>query len=110
MALIEDVKTYLDITWSDQHTDAKLTGILARAQTKLGEYAGCSVQDLDLSTESTEKQLLLDLCRYIDNNASEDFEENYRADLIMLRAKYATEVTDDETAENVESADSGGAG
>lgn len=110
MALIDDVKNYLDITWSDQHTDTKLTGILARAQIKLGEYAGCSVQELDLSTESTEKQLLLDLCRYIYNNASEDFEENYRADLIMLRAKYATEVTDDETAENVESADSGGTG
>ena len=111
MALIDDVKTYLDITWSDQHTDAKLTGILARAQARLGEYAGCSVQELNLSSESSEKQLLLDLCRYIYNNASEDFEENYRADLLMLRASHAVEVTDDdETEEDVESADIGGAG
>lgn len=109
MALIDDVKTYLDITWSDQHTDAKLTGILARAQARLGEYAGCSVQELNLSSESSEKQLLLDLCRYIYNNASEDFEENYRADLLMLRASHAVEVTDDdETEEDVESADIGG--
>lgn len=109
MALIDDVKTYLDITWTDQHTTAKLNGIISRAQSKLAGYAGCTVPELDLSTESNEKQLFLDLCRYIYNNASEDFENNYRADLIMLRAAHA-EVSDDETAENAESEDSGGSG
>lgn len=110
MALIDDVKTYLDITWTDQHTDAKLTGIISRAQNKLAGYAGCSVSDLDLATESVEKQLFLDLCRYVYNNASEDFENNYKHELIMLRANHAVEVTDDETAENIESENSGGTG
>lgn len=96
MALIDEVKIYLDITWSDPHTDDKVTGIIARAKAKICDYAGITAEQLDLSEESAEKQLFLDLCRYIYNNASEDFEDNYRADLIMLRAKYRTEAMEDE--------------
>lgn len=93
--LIEALKTYLDITWNDPHTNAKLEGILARAQTKLCAYAG--VESLDFADGTDEQQLLFDLCRYVCNNASEDFEDNYRADLIMLRAKYNTEAMTDES-------------
>lgn len=111
-ALIETLKTYLDITWNDPHTNAKLEGILARAQKKICAYAGSD--DLDFADGSTEQQLLLDLCRYVYNNASEDFEQNYRADLLMLRAKYATpdpeEVTDDETSEDIQSQNVSGSG
>lgn len=107
MALIDTLKDYLDITWDDSHTDAKLGGILARAQDKLCAYAGSD--SVDFGDGTTEQQLLLDLCRYTYNNASEDFEQNYKADLLMLRAKYATldpeEVADDETDEDSESED-----
>lgn len=96
MALLDTLKNYLDITWDDAHTDEKLTGILARAQDKLCAYAGTA---LDFSVGTDEQQLLLDLCRYVWNNASEDFEDNYRADLIMLRAKYKTEAMPDEGEE-----------
>ena len=99
VSLIETLKTYLDITWNDPHTNAKLEGILARAQAKLREYAGCTAEELTFEDGTEEQQLLLDLCRYIYNNASEDFEENYRADLIMLRAKYKTEAMSDEGEE-----------
>lgn len=91
--LIETLKTYLDITWDDPHTNAKLEGILARAQTKLCAYAGAQ---LTFDDGSDEQQLLLDMCRYVYNNASEDFEENYLPDLLMLRAKYKTEAVADE--------------
>ena len=96
MALLDTLKNYLDITWDDAHTDEKLTGILARAQDKLCAYAGTA---LGFSDGTDEQQLLLDLCRYIYNNASEDFEDNYRADLIMLRAKHKTEAMTDESEE-----------
>ena len=112
MALIDTLKDYLDITWDDSHTDAKLGGILARAQDKLCAYAGSD--SVDFGDGTTEQQLLLDLCRYTYNNASEDFEQNYKADLLMLRAKYATidpeEVADDETDENSESENISGSG
>lgn len=100
---IETLKTYLDITWNDPHTNTKLEGILARAQQMLCAYAG---SELTFAENSAEAQLLLDLCRYIYNNASEDFADNYRADLIMLRANYQTEVMDGEG----ETQDSGGTG
>lgn len=112
MALIETVKNYLDITWDDSHTNTKISGILARAQAKICAYAGSD--SVDFGDGTTEQQLLLDLCRYTYNNASEDFEQNYKSDLLMLRAKYATleesdqdeqEVTDDEANETVEGED-----
>lgn len=112
MALIDTVKNYLDITWDDSHTNTKISGILARAQDKLCAYAGSD--SVDFGDGTTEQQLLLDLCRYTYNNASEDFEQNYKADLLMLRAKYATldpeEVADDETDESIESEDVSGSG
>lgn len=92
-SLLEILKTYLDITWQDEHTDAKLSGILARAQTKCRAYAG--VDDLAFPDGSEEQQLLLDMCRYVWNNASEDFEDNYLPDLLMLRAKHRTEAMAD---------------
>lgn len=91
--LLDELKSYLDITWDDTHTNAKLSGILARAQTKLCAYAGT---DVEFSEGSEELQLLMDMCRYIWNNASEDFETNYLPDLLMLRAKYKTEAMPDE--------------
>lgn len=93
MALIDTLKTYLDITWNDEHTNTKLTGILSRAQAKMCAYAGA---DLTFDDGTEEQQLLLDLCRYVWFNVPEDFETNYRHDLIMLRAKYQTEVMPDE--------------
>ena len=84
--LLDELKLYLDITWEDAHTDAKLSGILSRAVTKMEAYAGKS--DLAFDAGSDELQLLLDMCRYVYNNASEDFESNYLPDLLMLRAKY----------------------
>ena len=99
--LLDTLKTYLDITWDDQHTDTKLSGILARAQTKLCAYAGA---ELEFPDGSEEQQLLLDMCRYVYNNASEDFEENYLPDLLMLRAKYKTEAMPDEGEETVSGA------
>lgn len=112
MALIDTVKNYLDITWDDSHTNTKISGILVRAQAKLCAYAGSD--SVDFGDGTTEQQLLLDLCRYVYNNASEDFEQNYLPDLLMLRAKYTTldpgEVADDETDEDSESEDVVGSG
>lgn len=78
------LKSYLDITWTDSGTDAKLQGILNRAEKILNDYAGKAI---DFNDEQTpEAQLLLDCCRYIWNHALEDFKVNYAAELLMLRA------------------------
>ena len=93
MALIDTLKTYLDITWDDEHTNAKLSGILSRAQAKMCAYAGA---DLTFDDGTDEQQLLLDLCRYVWFNVPENFEENYKHDLLMLRAKYKVEAMPDD--------------
>lgn len=79
--MVDELKNYLDITWQDEGTDKKLSGILERGQHILQSYAGC-----ELSFEGSEKQLLLDLCRYLWNHAYEDFARNFHSELLMLRA------------------------
>ena len=72
--MLQDTRNYLDITYEDNDTDVKLLGIIRVAGTP---------QDYD--TDSAAKSLLLDYCRYARNNALELFEQNFRAELIMLR-------------------------
>ena len=40
MSLLEELKNYLDVTWTDEATDNKLNGILNRAGNILSSYAG----------------------------------------------------------------------
>lgn len=94
MTLLEEVKNYLDITWNDEGTDKRVDGIISRAGAILSDYAGETLV-LD-ETQSSEKQLFLDLCRYIRDNAYEDFKVNFAAELIELRAKYAVKAVEED--------------
>ena len=92
--LLSELKNgVLDITWDDPDEDRKLIGILTRAKYKINKYAGA---EIDYNTDLNAKQLMFDLCRYMYNNASEDFEKNYNSELLMLRAGYAVSATDEE--------------
>lgn len=93
--MIEELKNYLNITWPDEDTDTKIQGILDRATAILNNYAATSI---DYGVAVNHKQLLFDCCRYIYNDAYEDFKRNYREELIMLRAEFA-EVSDNEETE-----------
>jgi hypothetical protein len=98
---LDTVKNYLDVTWTDTATDAKLAGILSRAESTLSSYAGV---ELDFADETTpEAQLLLDLCRYIWWERFEEFKINYQSELLMLRANAAA--ADGESGEDDESTD-----
>jgi len=62
MALIDEVKNYLDITWTtDMQEEAKLTGIINRGIRTLDEKAGAA---LDYETDGRPKELLLEYCRF----------------------------------------------
>jgi len=90
--LLDELKNYLDITWDDTANDSKLEGILNRAESIISAYAGITLDFED----AYDKQLLFDCCRYIRCNALEDFKTNFSAELIMIRAKYATAEPDPE--------------
>ena len=88
MITLEDVKNYLNITYEDQDVDTKLTGILARADSSVRDLAAIA-EGAELTP--TEEQLVLDACRYIWNDAFEDFSGNFMSVINGVRAKRQVE-------------------
>lgn len=98
MALFDEVKDECGITWSDEVTDRKVNGIITRAKAILDRYAG---EPCDYDADGAERQLLMSLCRYIYNNAYEEFKENFSGEIIALslrhEAKRALEAGSDDS-------------
>ena len=88
MITLEDVKNYLNVTYEDQDVDTKLTGILARADSNVRDLAAVA-EGAELTP--TEEQLVLDACRYIWNDAFEDFSGNFMSVINGARAKRQVE-------------------
>lgn len=86
--LIQDIKNYLDITFSDTALDSKIAGIIQRGASYISNVAGC---ELEFAKENLEKQLLFDYCRYATANNLEDFEHNFSQELITLRTSKEVE-------------------
>ncbi|HOB89659.1 MAG TPA: head-tail connector protein [Bacillota bacterium] len=80
MRVLQAVKDYLKITWNDE--DAHIQGIINRGQAYLNDLTGA---ELDFEADGPPKTLLLDYCRYVYNNASEYFEENFARELLRLQ-------------------------
>lgn len=94
--LLESVRNYLDITWSDADVDKKLIGIIARGIKYINSAAGV---ELNYITEDKPKELLMDYCRYARSNALSEFQSNYLHELLTLQFKqevatYETQNTD----------------
>lgn len=79
--LLNDIKLYLRITWTDTATDANLTGMIDRGMARLQKIAGAS---LDFAVEDLPRSLLFDYCRYANSHALEVFEKNFNAELTSL--------------------------
>ncbi len=95
MAILDDVKAYLDITWEDQPTNNKLTGIIERGKAYLNDISGAT---LNYDVEDKPRALLFDYCRYARSNALEMFPVNFKSELISLRLSTLTkDVGIDET-------------
>ncbi len=80
--LLEDVKSYLDITWNDDQTDKKVTGIILRGMKYLDRTAGAELQYM---VEDKPRELLFDYCLYARSNALSDFQNNYLSELLSLQ-------------------------
>lgn len=80
--LLADVKNWLDITWDDDATDAKVSGLIASGMVyldgKLGE-AG------DYTADGLPRTLLLEYCRYGRDSALDVFENNYLSMLLDMQ-------------------------
>lgn len=82
--LLQELKDYLKITWDDE--DRQLEKMLSRGKNYLNDLTGT---DLDYTEDYRPKTLLLDYCRYVHNNASEYFEDNYQKEIVRLQLSEA---------------------
>jgi hypothetical protein len=82
IGLLDAVRNYLDITWTDAAGDTKLSGIIARGMKYLDSVAGA---ELDYTTEDKPRELLMDYCRYVRSNALDEFQTNYLPELLTLQ-------------------------
>lgn len=89
MALIDDVKTKLQITWHDATLEKKLQDDLANGMAYLDAIAG---HKLDYETPGLPRRMILNYMVYARVDAESEFSQNYEADLQMLRnMAFATE-------------------
>ena len=79
--LLHDVKTYLQITWTDEATDARIRGLIASGSVYLDGIGG---EPLDYDHDGTARTLLFEYVRYARDAALDVFENNYRSLLIAL--------------------------
>lgn len=84
--VLEDVKNALHITWNDEDVD--LVKLIKRSMSYLSETTGGV---FDYKEEDFVKQLLIDRCRYVYNGATDEFEINYKHELLKLINKVAIE-------------------
>lgn len=94
--LLDAVRNYLDITWTDYAGDEKLSGIISRGMKYIDSVAG---EACDYTVEDKPQELLLDYVRYVRSNALDEFQKNYLSELLSLQhqkevARYVAENAD----------------
>lgn len=85
-ALIDQVKRKLNITWSDEETDARVSEIMASAQVTMRHKLGLS-DEFDFETKGQENLLFLAYCLYEWNHSAHEFDANYLGDILQVRQK-----------------------
>jgi hypothetical protein len=77
--LLPELKNRLRITWNDE--DEYLKSILVGAMTYLIDLTSTS---FDFTADSPPKTLVLERARYVYNNATDEFEINFKHELKRL--------------------------
>lgn len=80
--LLEDVKNYLDITWTDEATDKKVTGYIHSGMLYLNDKAG---KRIDYRWPCDGRTLLMEYVRYARDGALDVFEYNYRHLILAMQ-------------------------
>lgn len=90
VTLKDQVRRKLRVTWSDPETDARIdTDIIPTADADLRFKIGIPDDaTFDFSAPGTENKLFLAHCYYQWNDAEDEFEGNYAADLAHARRKW----------------------
>ena len=87
MALLEDLKNRLRITWTEEDTD--LQKILDTGKAQLNDITGANH---DYEVDLIAQELLLERSRYVYNNAVDEFTTNFADDLLRFQLRVATKL------------------
>lgn len=80
--LLSDVKNYLDITWDDEATDKKYSGLIAAGTMYLDRKLGV---EGDYVSDGLPRTLLMEYVRYARDSALDVFENNYQSMLLAMQ-------------------------
>ena len=80
--LLDDVKNYLNITWSDEATDAKISGLIASGAMYLNSKYG---EEADYTADGLPRTLLFEYVRYARDSALDVFENNYQPMILGMQ-------------------------
>ncbi len=80
--LLADVKNYLNITWDDDATDAKVSGLIASAMVYLDDKLGAAA---DYTQDGYPRTLLMEYVRYAMDSALDVFENNYLSQILAMQ-------------------------
>ena len=80
--LLSDVKNYLNITWDDDATDAKVSGLIASGMVYLNAKYG---EEADYTADGMPRTLLMEYVRYARDSPLDVFENNYQALLLGMQ-------------------------
>lgn len=104
MALVDQVKRKLDITWVDEDTDRRVADIMDIVSPVLQHKLGIADPEFDFSKPGLENMLFLALCLYEWNHSANEFDDNYANDIAQCRAMHEVEYhraqEDDNNAES----------
>lgn len=84
--LLADVKNYLNITWDDEATDAKISGLIASGAAYLDSKIGDSA---DYTQDGLPRAMLMEYVRYARDSALDVFENNYLSMLLAMQNQKA---------------------
>lgn len=92
--MLEELKSKLRITWIDEDTD--LIRMIEKSKSVLNGMVGTS---LNFEDDLVVQELLLERCRYVYNNAADEFLVNYADDILRLRLKVAAQLRSEANAD-----------
>lgn len=84
--LIGQVKRKLNITWSDEDTDARVADIMDSVSLALKHKLGITEPEFDFSQAGIENMLFLSMCLYEWNHSANEFDDNYANEIAQCRA------------------------
>lgn len=99
--LTDLVKRKLDITWSDEVTDARVADIVAVAEPTMRHKLGLP-EGFDFTAPGQERNLLLSWCLYEWNQATGEFDDNYLNDILQVRQKWMLRGASDDADDGVQ--------